>query len=204
MINLIGKVISTNIVLRPIEVSDAQFVLDLRTSSRADALNPISSNIYDQVRYLTDYRSKYLSGDEIYFVVQVRKDLTNIGLVRVHDLGQPGHFNWASFIMSSEVSPIFAFEVALLVYALGFEYRDKIKCGPFPVEKSNERLIQFHNTIGMSEIVSENDRQYHLVTTRERFEHEIKRFRRRRLGLVEELEFVKVPDEGRSSIPGSP
>lgn len=185
MTYLIGNVVSQHIGLKPVGLDDASFIVNLRTSPKASSLNPISGREADQIEYIKSYQERYVNGDEVYFVVLSGNLSQPVGLVRIHEINKPNTFNWASFIMSDEASPVLAIEVALIVYSIGFDLLQKKTCGPFPVEKSNERLIQFHEQIGMSRVVSQTKDQWILETPSSMFFERISKYRKKKLGTIQ-------------------
>lgn len=199
MTYLIGNVVSQLIGLKPVELDDAPFIVSLRTSAKASSLKPISSREADQVEYIKNYLDRYVNGDEVYFVVLSSNLSQPIGLVRIHEINEPTTFNWASFIMSDEASPVLAIEVALVIYSIGFDLLQKKICGPFPVEKSNKRLIQFHEEIGMSRVISQTKDQWILETPSSMFHEKISKYRKKKLGTIQYVTYRDRTHEALST-----
>lgn len=143
-----------NINLRPAEVKDAEFILELRMQAhKAQFLSHVENNLKKQQAWLKAYKDKEQARAEYYFVIE-SKQAEQLGLVRVYDL-QPDSFCWGSWLIKDNAPTTTAIESALLVYEFGFGELS-YKKAHFDVRKGNERVIAFHKRFGAT-VVEEGE-----------------------------------------------
>jgi RimJ/RimL family protein N-acetyltransferase len=142
-----------NINLRPAEVKDAEFILELRTQTdKTQFLSQVDDNLQKQRNWLKDYKVKEQEGLEYYFIIESKLS-EQIGLVRVYDLLSDS-FCWGSWLIKENAPTTTAIESALLIYEFGFGELS-YKKSHFDVRKGNERVIAFHKRFG-AKVVSED------------------------------------------------
>lgn len=129
--------------LRPVELSDAAFIVELR--ARAGAfLNPGASTVADQIAWLQAYFER--SGD-VYFVVE-RADRTRAeGLVGIYGIDEDRHTaEWGRWVLRPGSSA--AVESALLVYRCAFERLalQHLRCCTLA---DNVKVVAFHDSSGL-------------------------------------------------------
>ncbi len=165
---LIGK----NIVFRNAEVSDAAFILSLRTDEKKSRhLSSVSGQLLDQENWLKKYA---LCDNEAYFIIE-NKTGEPLGTVRLYDSVEYS-FCWGSWIIKDGVSQSVAIESALIVYmyalnSLGF------LTAHFQVNKENERVCSFHERFGATRI-AENEVEYEYVISNEAILKAMERYSR--------------------------
>lgn len=152
-------------VLRLIEETDAQFVLDLRTKEKAKYLSKTDNNLENQIKWIKNYKDREKSAKEFYFVIENRTN-EKIGLVRAYNI----EYNSAtsgSWIMIDN-SPIEnVLESNLLIYEFIFEYLKKDKL-LFDVRKDNKKVWKFHKSYGAIQI-DEDELDYFFEFTKSNF-----------------------------------
>jgi RimJ/RimL family protein N-acetyltransferase len=147
-----------NINLRPAEVKDAEFILELRMQAhKTQFLSQVDNNLQKQEAWLKAYKDKEQAGLEYYFVIE-SKQAEQLGLVRVYDL-QPDSFCWGSWLIKDNAPTTTAIESALLVYEFGFGELS-YKKAHFDVRKGNERVIAFHRRFG-AQVVNEDELNFY-------------------------------------------
>jgi len=140
-----------NIILREIEVADAEFVLSLRNDEkRGEYLNKTSDDVVSQAEYIKNYKAK---AQDYYFIIEDKK-CHPIGTVRIYDI-RNNSFCWGSWLLSREAPVSAGIESALLVYEFAF-YTLGFFRAHFDVRKDNQKVIDFHQRMG-AVIVDEND-----------------------------------------------
>ena len=143
-----------NINLRPAEVKDAEFILELRMQThKTKFLSQVENNLEKQQAWLKSYKQKEYSGLEYYFVIESKHGV-QLGLVRVYDL-QPDSFCWGSWLIKDNAPTTTAIESALLVYEFGFGELS-YKKAHFDVRKGNERVVAFHKRFG-AQVINEDE-----------------------------------------------
>lgn len=149
---------SKTIRLRPIEVSDAEFVLRLRLDTRYNQfLSAVSSDIDVQIEWLKKYKRDEALGKQFYFIIE-RIDGVPCGTVRVYDLREDS-FCWGSWILNEDKTRYSALESAFLIYKFGFECLG-FKKSHFDVMKGNERVVSFHQKMGAVQTGEDKDNYY--------------------------------------------
>lgn len=82
-----------NIILRTVKISDAEFILEMRTQqNKAKYLSKIDNDIAKQKIFLQGYKQREVAGQEYYFLIS-NQEGDGLGLVRVYDL-QKDSFCW--------------------------------------------------------------------------------------------------------------
>lgn len=158
------KITGKTIALRTAEISDAEFILQLRTQSdKTQFLSQVENDLAKQQAWLKAYKHKEKNGEEYYFVIE-SKTGESLGLVRVYDL-QPDSFCWGSWLIKDEAPKTTAIESALLIYEFGFGQLGYTKAH-FDVRKGNQRVIAFHQRFG-ARIVDEDELNYYFNYTLE-------------------------------------
>lgn len=170
------KITGKTIALRTAEITDAEFILELRTQSdKTQFLSQVENDLAKQQTWLKAYKLKEQKGEEYYFVIE-SKTGEPLGLVRVYDL-QPDSFCWGSWLIKDGAPQSTAIESALLIYEFGFGQLG-YKNAHFDVRKGNERVIAFHQRFG-AVIVNEDELNYYFNYTLEEYlkiKHKYSRF----------------------------
>lgn len=129
--------------LRPVKLSDAQFIIDIRTedSQRNQYIHAISSDPADQEKWLNSYFER--EGD-YYFVVENRLTGANEGLISFYD-EQDGQAEWGRWVIKK--GSLAAAESVYLLYRIAFEQAglSKLFCRTI---QDNTAVVSFHDSIG--------------------------------------------------------
>jgi RimJ/RimL family protein N-acetyltransferase len=126
--------------LRPIELNDAQSIVDLRTSQpeRSQFLHPISADVSLQEAYLNKY---FETPNDYYFVVERLKTGETEGLISIYDI-EDRSGEWGRWILSNH--SLASVESCWLIYKIGFDYLNlqDIYCRTI---SKNESVVSFHD-----------------------------------------------------------
>jgi len=153
------------------EVSDAEFILSLRTDTRYNQhLSQVDSSVEKQMEWLKKYKEK--EGKEYYFIIQRNSDNKPIGTIRIYDfLKEESSFCWGSWILNEDKPPKAAVQSAILIYEYAF-YELGFNRSHFNVRKDNTGVINFHLRFGAKQIGStDNDIFFHFYKS----EYEVNR-----------------------------
>lgn len=165
------EVIGKTIVLRNAEITDAQFIVQLRNDAKKSRfISTTSQDIEAQISWLKKYKE---SNNQAYFII-TDKSGKRYGTVRIYD--QKGDsFCWGSWILSDDAPSHFAIESSLIVY----KYALKIgfKSAHFSVTKGNDSVIKFHQRFG-AKLVSESDDEMFFSISEKEILSSIKRYSR--------------------------
>lgn len=127
--------------LRPIELSDAQLIVDLRTSQpeRSRFLHPISSDVNSQEIYLKKY---FDTPNDYYFVVERIKTQKPEGLIGIYDI-EDRLGEWGRWILDK--NSLAAIESCFLIYKIGFSCLNlrEMYCRTI---LNNQPVVSFHDS----------------------------------------------------------
>jgi RimJ/RimL family protein N-acetyltransferase len=133
--------------LRPIEDSDAPFVLELRGNPVLNQyLHATSSSLQDQLDWLARY---YEREGDYYFVVERKNSLEPEGLVSVYDINpETKTGEWGRWILKE--GSLAAIESAWLIYNCAFRKLglEHVYCRTVA---DNQQVISFHDSCGVSQ-----------------------------------------------------
>ena len=163
------RVEGKTLTFRNVEVTDAEFILSLRTDAKKSMfLSQVSTDIDAQRQWLKNY---VVSLDQAYFIIEYKSE--PIGTVRLYD-PQGDSFCWGSWILIDSRPSQAAIESALMVYAYAVDHLG-FRAAHFDVRKGNERVWQFHERFGARRTAeTEQDYLYRLdseaiVASRQRY-----------------------------------
>jgi RimJ/RimL family protein N-acetyltransferase len=131
--------------IRPVEIGDAEFMLELRRDPElARLIHPTSPRLEDQLAYLERY---FHTKGDCYFIVIRSTTGRSEGAVAIYDIDRaPGQAEWGRWIMRHD--SMGAPEAALLVYRAGFNVLglDRIYCR---TATANANVVAFHTACGL-------------------------------------------------------
>lgn len=149
----LARVEGPNLVLRLIELADAEYVHRLRTNPEYNThLSTVTGSVKDQRLWIEGYKEREAAGQEYYYVIE-RKDGTRCGLVRLYDIDAE-KFTWGSWILDENKPPKAALESSILIYDVGF-YKLNCSQAVFDVRVDNEKTLSFHKRFGAVETGSD-------------------------------------------------
>ncbi len=161
--NITGK----NINLRIVELGDAQYILDLRTSNVISKyISRTENDINKQIQWLKDYKIREAENKDYYFIIESKK-CQRYGAIRVYDL-RADSFSWGSWVIERGSPAHVSIESVLLIYAFGFYKLGFEKCH-FEVRKVNKNVAAFHLRFGAN-IVNEDELTYYFEIDKFAFE----------------------------------
>ncbi len=146
-----------SIFLQSVEVTDAQFVLDLRLS-RGQYLSATSNDLANQIKWLEDYKKREEQGKEFYFTI-CGLDGEKMGLIRIYNL-QKDNFTWGSWVIKQGSPSFAAIESIMRVHDFGFDqlhYDQSL----FDVRKDNLKLVNFYQNTLKAKFLSSDDQHHY-------------------------------------------
>ena len=131
--------------LRPAELADAAFILQLRTDpDLAKYLNPTSDRLEDQEAWMLRYFDR---PNDYYWVVERSRREQPEGAVAIYDVDPTRRqAEWGRWILRK--GSLAAVETALLIYRAAFERLrlQRIYCRTI---SANRSVVSFHNSCGL-------------------------------------------------------
>ena len=129
--------------LRPIRLSDAQFIIDTRLEDmdRNRFVHTISSDLSVQELWLRNYFERE---DDFYFVIENRISGKSEGLISFYDVCD-GRAEWGRWVVRK--GSLAAPESVYLLYRIAFEQAGlhELYCQTI---SDNTSVVSFHNSIG--------------------------------------------------------
>ncbi len=148
--------------MRPVEESDAEFILKLRLDPRYNRfLSGVSDDVQAQKEWIKKCKDDESAKKQFYFIIE-RIDGTPCGTVRIYDL-RSDSFCWGSWILNEDKTRHAALESAFLVYQFGFDDLGFAK-SHFDVRKGNDKVISFHLKMGATKIGEDELNEYFEIT----------------------------------------
>ena len=141
--------------LRPVELSDAQFIVAIRTAeaSRVRYLHPISPDVELQRAWIARYFDR--AGD-YYWVIERRATRRPEGLIGIYGLDAvTSSAEWGRWILSA--ASLGAVESALLIYRAAFD-RLMLDFAYCITVAHNESVLSFHDSCGLKRVGLLQDR----------------------------------------------
>lgn len=171
MIKKCNLIVGKTLTFRNARRSDAEFIVRLRTDPiKSRYLNPTSSQLAAQYRWLEDYES---NEDQAYFIIEYNS--RPIGTVRLYD-HKGKSFCWGSWILIDSCPTHAAIESALMVYSYAITYLG-FNAAHFDVRKENERVWRFHERFGAIK-VRENSEDYFFLLSLEAINSSLCKYRK--------------------------
>ena len=161
----ISRIEGKHIILRFVEESDAQFILDLRAKEKAKYLTNTDNNLDNQINWIKHYKIREKDGKEYYFVIE-NKESERIGLVRAYKIEDDSATS-GSWIMIDNCPIENVLESNLLIYEFILEYLGKEKIF-FDVRKDNKKVWRFHKSYGAVQI-DEDELDYFFEFSKDNF-----------------------------------
>jgi RimJ/RimL family protein N-acetyltransferase len=133
--------------LRPVELTDAEFIVQMRTADpeRARYLHPVSPDVQLQREWL----AKYFERDADYYWVVERPDTHSPeGLIGIYGVDpEERTAEWGRWILKP--GSLAAIESSLLIYRVAFEFLKLESLYCLTIEE-NLSVLSFHDSCGLS------------------------------------------------------
>jgi RimJ/RimL family protein N-acetyltransferase len=130
------------ITLRPIKLSDAEFVMELRNGSRSNGnIGDTPPSINQQELWLQSYFDRL---NDYYFVIEQR-DGKQLGTIAIYDI-KNNEGEWGRWVLLPD-SPAAPFLSAVMVHDIAFNHLG-LKSLIGSVVSTNRKVINFHRRFG--------------------------------------------------------
>ncbi len=156
---MILEIKSKNINLRPVEVCDIQFIVELRLK-KGKFLSDTNPDLNQQKEWIEDYKKREAKKAEYYFIIEDKNGLA-VGTARLYNIDyQIGIFTFGSFIIDRDVAPKnCAPESMQAILDFAFDQLHLKKC-IFDCRKNNLRANNFYAKFG-AKIVDSDDLNFY-------------------------------------------
>ena len=157
-------IIGKHVDLREVELSDAEFILSLRTDElKSKFLHKTENDLQKQIEYLKNYKTL---DNEYYFIIENKKG-NPLGTVRLYNLKE-NQCTGGSWIMKSSSTVQEVIEGDLLLQHFVFDILN-LENNYFDVRKGNNKVIKFHKMKGAKEI-NQDEKNFYFVLNKRDFE----------------------------------
>ncbi len=149
-------------MIRLVEEEDADFIISLRNNSKLNRhLNPTSSKVEDQIKWIKEYKIKEKNLEELYFLVL--ENGIKKGLSRLYKINNVSFTigSWLFDFCDNSNLPIM---VDLLMTDLGF-YILKKNVLLFDVRKANKKVLRYHSLKSPLQYYEDELNNYYLITS---------------------------------------
>ncbi|MFD1802233.1 GNAT family N-acetyltransferase [Mixta tenebrionis] len=150
--------------LRPVKLSDAQFIIDIRLDDieRNRFINKISPDKAQQEEWIREY---FLRDNDYYFVIENLLSGEPEGLISVYNI-QDGKGEWGRWVIKK--SSLAAIESVDLIFKASFEYigLSEVYCRTI---EDNHSVVAFHDSLNelrrgvIEKYVEINEAQFNVV-----------------------------------------
>jgi RimJ/RimL family protein N-acetyltransferase len=164
---------NNNVVLRTIEISDAEFILDLRTNQELSKhLSQVNGSIENQIKFIENYKIRENAKLEYYFIIEYNNK--PVGTVRLYNINyEKSTFTWGSWIVQRGNPGEVALSSAYMTYYFGFN-KLGLQKAEIDVRKENKSVYKFHKTY--CDFLYEDELNYYLEFKKEDFGRFVDRF----------------------------
>lgn len=149
-------------VLRNVRISDAEFILSLRTNRALNKhISPTPGGVAEQRKWIERYLEKFEKGEEAYFIAEY-SGLPR-GTIRIYDYDDFAEtFVYGSWLMSPDAPACCAFSTTILSHDLGFKVLGFSKV-LFDVRKDNGSVCAFHEAVGATLLRQDDINRYYEI-----------------------------------------
>ncbi len=148
--------------LRLVQPEDAAYIYDLRMNPDYNSyLSPVSGTVADQKRWIENYKTREMAGEELYYVIECLNG-QRCGVVRLYEITEES-FTWGSIILDQNKPRKAALEATLQSMSVGFDIlkRSVVK---LEADNRNDIALAFYRRFGMSETGSDAQNTYFELT----------------------------------------
>jgi len=162
----IKRIEKYGIILRVVEVADAEFILKLRTDEKlGQHISYTNPDLEFQKKWLENYKQRENSCKEYYYIAE-DKNGNRYGTIRIYDFDEKS-FEIGSWLFLAN-SPI---GMAVKAHFIGFETGFKILNAEycrFDIRKKNTTVLNYMKDFETN-LVREDELNYYFTLTREKF-----------------------------------
>lgn len=139
MLNNIKK---KGIILRFVELSDAAFIVNIRSSSKNQRfISKTSNSVEEQKKWIERYKLREAKNKEFYYVFMDDKN-NRWGTYRLYNIGEDS-FTIGSWVAHPDTPKKLAIKADLIMKKIGFTMLNKPICN-FDVRKLNKTVVRYH------------------------------------------------------------
>ena len=164
---MLHRIKNFGIVLRLVEIKDADFILSLRTNPELNKyLSPTSNDIKEQVIWLKNYKERESNQQEYYFIAEDTQN-NKYGTVRLSNFTDIS-FEYGSWLFSKKSPENMALKADLAIREMAFSEGNFKQC-TFVVRKKNKLVNRYH--LGFKpKLIKEDDLNYYYSLSYTNFE----------------------------------
>ena len=150
--------------VRLADISDAAFILSLRSENLSGVLHTLGNTLEKQVSWMEEYKRRESLGKEYYFVYDVNE--IPFGLNRIYNITEDKAIT-GSWVTKPGTETKHAIASLLIEKDIYFELLD-FEINTFDVRKANKQVIRLHKWMGAI-ITHEDEECYYWALTRNNY-----------------------------------
>jgi len=164
--NVMEPIKKYGIILRLVEVDDAEFILKLRTDPKLNKyISYTSPDLNDQIQWIEFYKIKEKEGLEYYFIAEDEKG-NRYGTIRLYNR-EKNSFEIGSWLFAHNSPLGMAVKAHIIGYEIGFEVFNAEYC-KFEIRKENTAVLRYVE-IYKPQIVEADELNVYFQLTKENF-----------------------------------
>lgn len=153
------------ISIRLVEVTDAAFIIDIRTDERNSRfISATSSDVAQQQKWIEAYKEREAQGLEYYFVI-LDQEGNPCATTRIYDFRGEA-FETGSWVSKNDAPYGIAVKGEILGREVGFELLGFSLC-TFNSRKANANIMKYHKMFGARCVREDEDNRYFEQTKEE-------------------------------------
>ncbi|GAB1452020.1 hypothetical protein MASR2M47_20760 [Draconibacterium sp.] len=154
------------IVLRFVEIEDAEFILSLRTDEKlSQFISYTDPDLETQIEWIENYKIREESGQEYYFIAEDQKGNKH-GTVRLYNFDEKS-FEIGSWLFRSSAPLGIAVKAHFIGYEIGFEILHAEYCR-FDIRKVNARVLKYMQDFETT-LVREDELNFYFTLSKESY-----------------------------------
>jgi hypothetical protein len=160
-------VIKYGLLFRFVEITDAEFILSLRTDDKLSLyLNKTSQNIQDQINWINDYKKREVNKEEFYVICCSPDNEIKFGVNRIYNI-KNNSFEIGSWLFRSNIGNSIAIVSDLFCRSFFFNQTNFTKC-VFEVRRKNKKVLKYHKMFS-PRIISEDENNFYFELDKDNF-----------------------------------
>lgn len=153
------RLVEDDVVLRTVEIVDAEFILSLRINNKLNKyLSPVEDNIEKQRNWIKQYKCREEAKEEFYFIIE-DNDGNKFGTLRAYEI-RNNECIWGSYILIPERPKYFSYKSANLLFDYLF-YSLNLNTIKMDVYKENTKSIHVCSKMGFK-VYDSDDRNFYM------------------------------------------
>ncbi len=160
------KIEKYGIIIRYVEVDDAEFILNLRTDEKlGQFISKTDPNIDAQINWIKNYKIREESNQEYYYIAEDKKG-NKFGTIRLYNFDEKS-FEIGSWLFKNDAPLGMPIKAHFIGFEIAFEKLQKEYCR-FDIRKENTQVLNYMNDFD-TELIKEDELNFYYILTKDNF-----------------------------------